>query len=183
MDQKEYSWRFNLLNKKQMTHITQNLYILEDDVFTSNQIADFLENKFPNSLKIATFTESQTLLKSIDHNTAIVIIDYDLKGEKSDKLLSEIKKIDSKIEVIVLSSKEDIAEAIGALRKGAKKIVVKGENSDRELFSLVYRILNYPVRILVERFKISKILAIFIAYFIIIGVIVYIGMRFLKPLA
>ena len=164
-----------------MTHITQNLFLLEDDVFTSNQISDFLESKFPNSLKISIFTDSETMLKNIDYNTAIVIIDYDLKGEKADALLSDIKKISSKTEVIILSSKEDIAEAISVLRNGAKKIIVKGENSQREIFSLVYRILNYPVRILVERFKISKILAIFIAYFIIIGIIVYIGMRFLRP--
>ncbi|WP_395075785.1 response regulator [Flavobacterium sp.] len=164
-----------------MTHTVQNLYILEDDVFTSNQIADFLENKFPNSLKITTFIDAQAMLKSIDYNTDIVIIDYDLKGEKANILLSDIKKISSKTEVIILSSKEDIAEAIAALRSGAKKYVIKGENSQREVFSLVYRILNYPVRILLERFKISKILAIFISYFIIIGVVVYIGMRFLKP--
>ena len=164
-----------------MTHVTQNLFLLEDDVFTSNQIADFLENKFPNSLKISTFIDGQTMLKSIDHNTAIVIIDYDLNGEKAEILLSDIKKINSNTEVIILSSKEDIAEAISVLRNGAKKIIVKGENSQREVFSLVYRILNYPVRLLVERFKISKILAIFISYFIIIGIIVYIGMRFLKP--
>ena len=164
-----------------MTHVTQNLFLLEDDVFTSNQIADFLENKFPNSLKISTFIDGQTMLKSIDHNTAIVIIDYDLNGEKAEILLSDIKKINSNTEVIILSSKEDIAEAISVLRNGAKKIIVKGENSQREVFSLVYRILNYPVRLLVERFKISKILAIFISYFIIIGIIVYIGMRFLRP--
>ena len=164
-----------------MTHITQNLFLLDDDVFTSYQIADYLESKFPNSLKISTFIDAQTMLKSIDHNTAIVIIDYDLHGEVAETLLSDIKKINSNTEVIILSSKEDIAEAIEGFRKGAKKFVVKGDNSDRAIFSMVYRILNYPVRLLIERFKISKILAIFIAYFIIIAIIVYIGMRFLKP--
>lgn len=157
----------------------QNLFLLEDDPWSSNRIVNFLEKRFSNSLTISTFINRETLLNKIDANTAIVILDYDLKGEKADLLVLEIKKINSNTEVIILSSDEDIGIAIDALRNGAKSVIIKGEQSKRELFLVIYKILNYPVRILVERFGINKILAIFIAYFIIIGIVVFIGMNLL----
>lgn len=157
----------------------QNLFLLEDNYLSSNRILAFLENRFRNSLRISTFVNSETLLKDIDRNTSIIILDYDLKGEKADVLVLEIKKINPKTEVIILSTDEDIAIAIDAFRNGAKSVIIKGNQSKRALFSVIYKILNYPVKILTERFAINKILAIFIAYFIIIGIVVYIGMNLL----
>jgi DNA-binding NarL/FixJ family response regulator len=158
----------------------QNLFLLEDNPLSSNRIVAFLENRFRNSLRISTFTNSETLLEKIDGNTTIVILDYDLKGEKADVLVLEIRKTNPKTEIIILSEDEDIAIAIDAFRNGAKSVIIKGEQSKRQLFSVIYKILNYPVRILTERFAINKILAIFIAYFIIIGIVVYIGMSLLN---
>lgn len=157
----------------------QNLFLLEDNASSSNRIINFLENRFRNSLRISIFLNNETLLKEVDKNTSIVILDYDLKGEKADGLVLEIKKINPKTEVIILSDDKDIGIAIDAFRNGAKSVIINGEQSKRELFSVIYKILNYPVRILTERFAINKILAIFIAYFIIIGIVVYIGMNLL----
>ena len=158
----------------------QNLFLLEDNELSSNRIVAFLENRFRNSLKISTFINGETLLEKIDGNTAIVILDYDLKGEKADVLVLEIRKTNPKTEIIILSADEDIAIAIDAFRNGAKRVIIKGEQSKRELFLVIYKILNYPVKILTERFAINKILAIFISYFIIIGIVVYIGMSLLN---
>ncbi|WP_395048198.1 response regulator [Flavobacterium sp.] len=158
----------------------QNLFLLEDNELSSNRIVAFLENRFRNSLRISTFINGETLLEEIDGNTAIVILDYDLKGEKADVLILEIRKKNPKTEIIILSADEDIAIAIDAFRNGAKRVIIKGEQSKRELFLVIYKILNYPVKILTERFAINKILAIFIAYFIIIGIVVYIGMSLLN---
>lgn len=157
----------------------QNLYIVDDSPSVAKELQQFLNNRFGQELTISIFNDGESLLKKIDVNTKIVILDYDLKGEKADQLLKSIKKINAKTEVIILSSNEDIGTAIDAFRKGAKNYIIKGEKAPRKLFSLVYKILNYPVRILVERFKISKILAIFLTYFVFIGIIVYLGMKLL----
>jgi DNA-binding NarL/FixJ family response regulator len=163
-----------------MKMLNQNLFLLEDNLLSSNRIVDFLEKRFSNSLNISTFIDGENLLRKIDRYTAIVIIDYDLKGERAEVLLHEIKKINPKTEIIILSTDEDIGIAIDAFRSGIKSLIIKGEKAPRELFSVIYKILNYPVKILVEQFGINKILAIFIAYFLIIGIIVYIGMYLLK---
>ena len=158
---------------------THNLFLLEDNPLSSNRIVSFLESKFPNSLSISTFNTSGELLKAITIDTTIVVLDYDLKGEKSDLFIQEVKKINTETHVIVLSSDEDIAAAIQTYKDGAKSVIVKGEKAPRQLFSVIFKIINYPIKILVERFAINKILAIFIAYFIGIGIIVYLGMYFL----
>jgi DNA-binding NtrC family response regulator len=157
----------------------QNLFIVENNPLDSNRLVSYLEKRFSNTLTISTFVDGETALKSIDKNTTIVILDYDLKDEQGDVLLKEIKKINPKTEVIILSSDEGIGTAIDAFRKGANNYVIKGESHSRILYALVLKVLNYPVRILVERFKISKILAIFLTYFVFIGIIVYIGMQLL----
>ncbi|EKT2072607.1 response regulator [Flavobacterium psychrophilum] len=163
-----------------MQTLSQNLFLLDDKPLSSNRIVDFLEKKFTNSLSISTFVNGETLLKKVDADTAIVIIDYDLKGERADVLVLEIRKINPNTEIIILSTDDDIAKAIDVFRNGAKSFILKGEKAPRELFFVIYKILNYPVKILVERFGINKILAIFIAYFFIIGIIVYVGMNLLK---
>jgi DNA-binding NtrC family response regulator len=163
-----------------MQILHQNLFLLEDNPISSKRIVDFLEKRFTNSLTISTFMNGENLLGKVDEDTAIVIIDYDLKGERAEVLVLEIKKINPKTEIIILSGDDKIAMAIDAFRNGAKSVIIKGEKAHRQLFSVVYKILNYPVKILVERFGINKILAIFIAYFLTIGIIVYIGMYLLQ---
>lgn len=157
----------------------QNLFIVEDNPLESNRLISFLEKRFSNTLTISTFNDGESVLKNIDQNTTIVILDYDLKGESGDVLLKEIKKINALTEVIILSSAEDIATAIDAFRKGASNYVIKGESTTRILYSMVFKILNYPVKILVERFAVNKILAIFLTYFVFIGILVYLGMQLL----
>lgn len=157
----------------------QNLFIVENDPLESNRLISFLEKRFSNTLTISTFTDGESALKNINSDTTIVILDYDLKGERGDVLLKEIKKINALTEVIILSSAEDIATAIDAFRKGASNYVIKGESTTRILYSMVLKIMNYPVKILVERFAVNKILAIFLTYFIFIGILVYLGMQLL----
>lgn len=156
-----------------------NLFIVEDNPLIANGLQRFLENKFGDTLTISIFMDGESVLKSVDKNTKIVILDYDLRGEKADELLKAIKRINIKTEVIIFSSNDDVATAIDSFRKGANHYIIKNEKAPRKIFSLVYKILNYPVRILVERFKVSKILAIFLTYFIFIGIIVYLGMLLL----
>lgn len=156
-----------------------NLFLLEDNYLSSIRIENFLESKFPDSLLISRYQTSGELLKAINSETTIVVLDYDLKGEKSELLLQKIKRINPNTEVIVMATDEDIAEAINAYKNGAKSVIIKGEKAPRQLFSVVFKILNYPVKLLVERFAINKILAIFIAYFLGIGIIVFLGMYFL----
>lgn len=161
------------------THI-QNLFLLEDNPFSSNRIIAFLEKKFPNSLTISTFDNGNDLLKVVNTETAIVILDYDLKGEKADLILQQIKKINANTEVIILSSDEDIATAIDAYRKGARSFVSKNKNTFSRIQSIISSIVYYPAAIIQRFFGLKELLAIFIVEILYIAIVVIIGFEILK---
>jgi DNA-binding NarL/FixJ family response regulator len=158
----------------------QKLYILEDNIISATALKRFLNLKFGENLEITTFIDGASLLAEVDANTAIVIIDYDLKGEQSDKLLIAIKNINPKTEVIILSNNEDIGLAIETFRSGANSIVMKGQHTNRILASRIYKIITYPAELLVSTLGINKMLALFILCVVYIGIVVYVGMAILN---
>ncbi len=158
----------------------QDLFIIEDDEATAKVLYDFLTQKFHDELNIFIFENGQTALENVTKNTAIVVIDYDLKGQESDEIMLAIKKINPLTEVIILSSNEDIAVAIASLKKGASSIVMKGQSTSRILESKIYKIITYPADFLVKTFGINKMLSLFLLCIAYIGLVVFIGMQILK---
>ena len=166
--------------KHKMQTLNQNLFLLEDNPLSSSRIVTFLERKFSSSLTISTFSVGEELLKAMDKNTTIVVLDYDLKGEKADQLLQQIKVINPNTEVIVLSSDDDIATAIDAYRKGARSFVSKNKNTFSRIQSIVSNIIYYPVAYIKRFFGIKELVAIFIIEVIYIGLVVIVGFQILK---
>jgi DNA-binding NarL/FixJ family response regulator len=155
----------------------QNLFLLESNALSSARIVAFLEDKFPNSLKISTFDNGNDLLKSVDSETAIVILDYDLKGESGNLVLKQIKQINYNTEVIILASDDDLASAIDAYRKGARSYVSKNKNTFSRLQSILSSIVYYPASIVQRFLGINQLLAIFIVEVVYIGLVVFLGFK------
>lgn len=155
---------------------TQNLYIFENNPSAAINLMEILKKRFNGSLTISTFFDGESLLQNIDDNTAIVILDYDLKGERADKLLLDIKKINPTTEVIIVSSDEEIGTAIDAYRKGATSFVRKGKNSIKRIHSIVHRIIYYPVEVIKRFFGLKELGAIFVLEVLYIGLFVFLGM-------
>lgn len=158
----------------------QNLFLLYDNLLSSNRIVDFLKKKFSNSLLISTFDNGNELLKSVDADTEIVLLDYDLESEKADLILQQIKKRNQNTKVIILSSDDDIATAIDAYRKGAKSFIPKNKNTFTRIQSVISSIVYYPAAIIQSYFGLKELLAIFIVEIIYIGIVVFIGFLILK---
>jgi len=156
-----------------------NLYIVDDNLLMAAGLRNYLVTKFGSNLNISTFLTGASVLEKIDKHTNIVILDYFLENENGNDVLKSIKSINPATEVIMLSSNQDMGIAIDAFRKGAKDYVVKGEKSWLTLYSLVYSIITYPVRIMVKEFGVSKFLAIFLLTFLLTGLAVFIAMRFI----
>jgi DNA-binding NarL/FixJ family response regulator len=156
-----------------------NLFIIDDDPLVSSRLRNYLDKKFGADISITTFNTSEGALRKIDKNTSIVILDTFLEGKSDNGVFNSIKSINPKVEVIMLTSNEDIEIAIDTYRKGAVGYAVKGENSRKEISSIVYNILTYPIRIMVKEFGISKYLAIFLLAFVFIGTTVFIAMKYI----
>lgn len=162
-----------------MSNQKLNLFIVDDNKLMVSGLRNYLTTKFGSDLNISTFFTGESVLNKVDQDTNIVILDYFLGDENGNEVLKSIKKINPKTEVIMLSSNEDIGVAIDSFRKGATDVVVKGNDSMKKISALVYGIITYPIRILVKEFGVSKFLAIFLLTFIIMGIVVFITLKYI----
>ena len=158
----------------------QNVYILEENTLPAIKLKNFLHKKFKDTLNISMFTDGASLIKKIDASTAIAIIDYELKGEQTDELISKIKRINANTKVIALASDEEIAAAITDHRKGIKNVVVKGKGELKRIHTILLTMLYYPVRIIQRFFGFQELAAIFIVEILFVGIVVILGFEFLR---
>jgi len=154
-----------------------NLFIVDDNSLTLTSLRNYLNGRFGNDLNITTFLTGANALKKVDKNTGVVILDYYLDGENGNDILQSIKKINPKTEVIIFSSNEEIGVAIDSFRKGASDYVVKGDKAWKKISNLVLDIITYPIRTLVQEFRVTKFVAIFLLTFVTLGVIVAVTMK------
>jgi DNA-binding NtrC family response regulator len=157
-----------------------NLFIVDDNKLAVTDLQYYLQNKFGASINVSTFSDGESCLAKIDKDTQIVILDYFMAGKNGLDTLKAIKSINPKTEVIMLSGNEDVALAIETFRAGAKDYVIKGTGVLKKVTKVVNFIITAPMRLLVDEFRVSKYMAIFLITFVLVGVVVVIGMQFLK---
>jgi DNA-binding NarL/FixJ family response regulator len=149
-----------------------NLFIVDDNKLLVADLKNYLNNKFGVSLQISTFYDGESCLEKIDENTHIVILDYNMDGKDGLEVLKLIKIKNPKTEVIMLSSNEDMALAIGTFRAGAKDYILKGYGSLTMISKLVTKIITDPIKNLVKEFGISKYMTAFFLTFVVMGIAV-----------
>ncbi|MBL7937328.1 MAG: response regulator [Bacteroidia bacterium] len=150
-----------------------NLFIVDDNKSMVVALKQYLQNRFGLDVNISTFYDGESCLEKIDKNTHIVILDHFLNGKNGLEVLKEIKEINPKTEVIMLTSNEDISLAIQSFRAGATDYVVKGPSSWKKITKLVYHVISEPVRIIVREFGVSKFVAIFLLTFLTMAIVVF----------
>ncbi len=155
-----------------MTTQGLNLFIVDDNELLITDLKYYLQNKFGGSIKISTFIDGESCLEKIDKDTHVVILDHLLNGKNGLEVLKLIKEINPKTEVIMYSGSEDIGLAIETFRAGATDYVIKGQGALKKISKLVNYIITAPIRVLVNEFKVSKFMAIFLTTFLIMAAVV-----------
>jgi len=156
-----------------------NLFIVDDDQSMVAALKQYLNNKFGSTITISTFYDGKSCLKQIDEQTHIVLLDYFLNDENGLDVLNDIKKINPKTEVIMLSSHEDITTAIESFRKGAKDYIVKGKGSWQKILFRINMIIANPIKAWIREFGIGKFILIFLITFSIMAAVVIWALRVL----
>jgi DNA-binding NtrC family response regulator len=149
-----------------------NLFIVDTDYRMSNDLKQYLSNRFGKYLNISKFQTGESCLKQINNETKLVILGFYLKGKDGNAILKSIKEINPDTEVIIHTSSEDVGTAIESYRNGALDYVLKGQGDKKHIGNIVLQILTYPIRIMVREFGISKFLAIFLLTFFTMALIV-----------
>lgn len=94
-----------------------DLFVVNDNAMVVNSLKHFLEQKFGTALSIFTFNTGKSALEKIDTNTRLVILGYSLKDENINEVPESIKKINPYTKVMMLSSNEDVSNAIESFQK------------------------------------------------------------------
>lgn len=148
---------------------TFNLFIIDEDSDMRDGLKKHLEKRFGNNAIISLFASGESALQAINKSIDIVILDYNLSGEDGNEILRKIKRYYPEVEVIMLTTNEDVAVAIQSFRNGASDYVIKGDKAWKKVSSGVLKIITYPFQLLVREFGISKYLAIFLLVFVGMG--------------
>ena len=150
-----------------------NLFIVDDNKSLVAALKQYLQNKFEANINITTFYDGESCLEKVNQYTDMVILDHFLNGKNGLEVLKEIKEINPKTEVVMLTSNEDIALAIESFKAGATDYVVKGPSSWKKLTKLIHHVITEPIRIIVREFGVSKFMAIFLLTFLTMGAVVF----------
>ncbi len=117
---------------------TEQIFIVDDDPIFSELLIGVIEER--GFFNIKTFFSGDDCLKEIHRKPSLVLLDYNLNGEKGIDTLKQIVSYDSTIPVIFVSGQADIQDAVDTLRYGAFDYVPKGgkfiEKLDTALDSL-----------------------------------------------
>lgn len=108
------------------------VFLVDDDaVFLKSLEIQFLNYA---DFEIQTYPTGELCMANMAENPDIVILDFHLNGVDTNAInglqtLDEIKKIDSNIPVIILSSQDKIEVAIQCMHHDAFDYVVKSETA------------------------------------------------------
>lgn len=122
------------------------IFLVDDDaLFLKSLEIEFLNH---GDFDIETFATGELCIKNLDKKPDIVVLDFHLDGiEKSAmnglKTLDEIKKHDSEIPVIILSSQDKIDIAVQCIHHKAFDYVVKSETAFVRLQKVISSIFKF----------------------------------------
>lgn len=110
----------------------KHLFIVDDDAMFAEMLKDQL-SKNP-AFKISVFTSGEDCLKNLFQKPDVIILDYYLNDNSKDaadglEILTEIKKSDHTIEVIMLSGQEHYGVALQTIAKGAEQYIIKDDQA------------------------------------------------------
>lgn len=123
-----------------MKDITK-IFIVDDEPLLSEMLTDYLKEQYLG-FKIKSFATGEACLERLHENPDAVILDYHLNSREKDALngidiLKEIKKRNSGLPIIMLSSQKSYSIATQTIMYGAVHYVIKGKDAFNEIYELI----------------------------------------------
>lgn len=115
----------------------KTLFIIEDDPFFVHLLRESL---LPSFEQVHVYNNTQDLLRNLDKQPDVVLLDFYLNDENGVEILKEIKGFDPDIMVIGLSGQNKINNALNFLKYGAFDYIQKDDNCIDELMKTLDRV-------------------------------------------
>lgn len=122
------------------------LFLVDDDaVFLKLSKMELLQHA---DFDIETYTTGESCLQNLGHNPDVIVLDYSLDGFNKHAMsgiltLDKIKRYNSDIPVVILSSQDKIDVAVNCMHHRAFDYVVKSETSFARLKKAISDIFRY----------------------------------------
>ena len=87
--------------------------------------------------EVEYFTTGKECLNNLHKNPAVITLDYSLPDMAGEKVLSQIKSYDPKLNVIIVSAQEKIGTAVELLKLGAYDYIIKDQETKERLLNSI----------------------------------------------
>ncbi len=114
------------------------IFVIEDDPWYGELIKYHLE--LNPEYEVNLFDDAKKCLANLHKRPNLITIDFSLPDMTGDELYKAIRKVDSTVPVVVISSQEDISIAVGLMKMGAADYLVKNDNTKDLLWRSILRI-------------------------------------------
>ena len=125
---------------EQQNNITEKIFIVDDDLMTSNIYGQHLQNLGYTDVTI--FDNGQDCLNALIEEPSIILLDHQMENLTGMEVLQKVKRFDPNIYVVFISGQEDMATAVEALKMGAFDYIIKGDNDIRSIEKVLIKIKN-----------------------------------------
>lgn len=123
------------------------IFVVDDDKFCLNIYKQhFLNIGYTN---VETFSNGTDCLNRLTENPDIIFLDHSMKILNGLEVLKKIKRFNPNINVVFISSQNDIQTAVNSLKYGAFDYIVKGDDEQRRIDSIIKKIIQ--VKALLEK--------------------------------
>lgn len=117
------------------------IFIADDDLATARLLQYHLSLNPDNDAE--TFNSGKALLAQMHRKPDVITLDYFMNGETGAEILSQIRKVNAEVPVIIISGQQDINTAVGLLKQGAWDYIVKDDNMKDRLWNIINHIRNH----------------------------------------
>lgn len=118
----------------------KKIFVVDDDEMIRTMLSDHLK-KNPMH-EVETFSTGEECLANLNKLPDVIVLDYQLNSVVPNaadglEILEQIKKINKKICVIMLSSQTQYSKAVKTIVKGALEYVIKDDNAFKRVEQIV----------------------------------------------
>lgn len=111
------------------------IFVVEDDPLYM-KLVNYVAELNPDHV-VRTFTSGRECLDHLHENPTVVTLDYSLPDMSGEEVLTKIKAYNPEINVIIVSSQENINTAVQLLKVGAYDYITKDEETRERLLNAI----------------------------------------------
>lgn len=127
----------------------QKIFIVDDEELIAKSIYRNLTNL--GYTDISTYSNGTDCINALNEEPFIVLLDYQMEGLDGFDVLRKIKRYNPNTYVVMISSQDDVGNAVDTLKYGAFDYIVKSDSDMDKLEHTLNRIYKLEENILAPR--------------------------------